>query len=50
MTKVFGWRRDPATGELLWVERPVCVVCQAKYPESQFPPDTQAEPGGAWGR
>ncbi len=49
MTSAFGWRRNPATGQLEWTEIPVCVRCQGNYGPHQFPPDVKADPGGAWG-
>ncbi len=48
MTKAFGWRRNPATGNVEWTEIPVCTRCQGKYSPSQFPSDVKAVPGGSW--
>ncbi len=45
-----GWRRDPTTRELVLTDIEVCLPCQEKYPESQFPPNVPAAPGGAWKR
>ncbi|MFC4856912.1 DNRLRE domain-containing protein [Actinophytocola glycyrrhizae] len=50
MSRPFGWRKDPTSGEITWQPINVCVQCQPKYPPSIFPRGTGADPGGAWGR
>ncbi len=47
-TKSYGWRRNPATGEVEWTEIPVCTRCQGKYDPSQFPDDVKHDPDGPW--
>ncbi|MGP4044768.1 DUF6531 domain-containing protein [Streptomyces sp. 2A115] len=39
-----------AGGALMVVPKPVCVKCQADYPESQFVDGVKPEPGGPWGK
>ncbi|NUT52908.1 MAG: type IV secretion protein Rhs [Saccharothrix sp.] len=41
-TKAFGWRGKQ------WVEIPICVRCQSRYDQSQFPPDALFDPNGRW--
>jgi RHS repeat-associated protein len=48
MTGAKGWRRNKATGELEYIDIPVCKRCQSKYKKSQFPSDVKFEPGGDW--
>ncbi|WP_246036453.1 polymorphic toxin-type HINT domain-containing protein [Cellulomonas telluris] len=50
LSRPFGWRRDPASGDITWQHIPVCIKCQPKYPPTRFPQGTVGDPGGAWGR
>lgn len=50
MTSVHGWRRNLETLDLEWVEIPVCLACQERFPRTQFEPGVSASPNGAWAR
>jgi RHS repeat-associated protein len=48
MTGAKGWRERKKVME--YKDIPVCVRCQSKYKQSQFPPGTKFDPGGAWSK
>ncbi len=50
MSTPFGWRRPDADGPLTWQPINVCTQCQRSYSPTLFPPGTQGDPGGAWGK